>query len=128
MVTENSNTKKILIVEDNKDMHEIYRSYFNDYRNEYNVDMEDKADEALSTLQRKKYDLIILDMIMEPLAGDSFFVYVKADERTREIPILVVTVLNPETLQRLNKIGDLEFLQKPITEEQLMKKIGNMIG
>ena len=117
--------KSILIVEDDKDMQEIYQDMFGDAR-DYEVDIVDRAAEALKKLQEINYELIILDIIMEPVTGDSLFIYIRADKKTRETPVLVVSVLSPITMEKLKKINHIDFLQKPISRGQLIEKIEKM--
>lgn len=125
MVGVKNKVKQILIVEDDKDMQEIYEDMFGDARG-YKVDIVNKASEALRKLQEKKYNLIILDIIMEPVTGDSLFLYIRADKKTKDIPVLVVSVLSPVTMEKLKKINHIDFLQKPITRGQLIEKIEQM--
>lgn len=119
--------KNILIVEDDKDMQEIYRNMFKDDK-KYEISIIDDATMALRTLKDKNFDLIILDIIMEPMMGDSFFLFIKGDEKTSHIPIIVVTVLNPDTLKQLKKVDNVVLLQKPINKEQLFKEINKILG
>ena len=42
-------------------------------------------------------------------------------------PILVVSVLSPDMLMKLKKMPDVHFLQKPITNEKLFKKISDIL-
>ncbi|MEW6087140.1 MAG: response regulator [bacterium] len=125
-----NNIRNILIIEDDKDMREIYEIFFNDQKDKYNFDFESNAEEALKQLKVKKYDLIILDIIMEPMSGDAFFMHVRKeeDEKIKNIPILVVSVLSPSILRQLKKINHVDFAQKPVTKEQLMDKIKAIIG
>jgi len=114
--------KSILIIEDEKDMQDIYADMFKEQK-KYSIDVVDGALPAARKLNEKLYDLIILDIIMSPIAGDSFFVYLKSSKQTEKIPVLVVSVLGDELLEKLKKIDSAHFLQKPISTEQLFKKI-----
>ncbi len=120
-------TKNILILEDDRDMRDMYKIFFKDQEPKYSIDIEDKAKEALKRLKQKEYDLIILDIIMEPLPGDSFFVYVRDNKKTVNIPILVVSVLSHDALELLKRINHVRFLQKPITKEQLFEEIDKIL-
>ncbi|MFC2149175.1 response regulator [Candidatus Auribacterota bacterium] len=119
--------KRILIVEDSEEMLDIYRMIF---KNEagYEIELEKDAETALRKVKIKSYDLIILDIIMTPMLGDSFFVYVKDDKRTSEIPVLIVSVLDPEGMGRLKSVGRTDFLRKPVTREQLLGKVREMLS
>ncbi|MFH1238922.1 MAG: response regulator [bacterium] len=118
--------KNIMIVEDDKDMQEIYRNIFKDEK-KYEISLIDDATMALRTLKDKTFDLIILDIIMEPMMGDSFFLFIKGDEKTRHIPIIVVSVLSPDTLKQLQKVDNVMILQKPITKAQLLKEVNKIL-
>ncbi|MFH1653666.1 MAG: response regulator [Pseudomonadota bacterium] len=119
--------KKILIVEDDKDMQEVYRSFFEDEKEKYEIAVMDDATDALTVLKDGGYDLVVLDIIMEPMTGDSFFVYAKDDIKTMNIPIIIVSVLSQDIMTNLNHIGKFEYLQKPISKEQLINKIEDLI-
>ena len=79
MVETFSGLKNILIVEDDKDMREIYEIFFSDQKDKYLFDFESNAEEALKKLKVKKYDLVLLDIIMEPMSGDAFFMHVRKE-------------------------------------------------
>lgn len=119
--------KRILIIEDDKDMQKIYRGFFVTEEKKYDINMISDASDALKVLKEGEYDLIILDIIMEPLTGDNFFVYAKNDIKTMNTPILIVSVLSEDILANLKHIGKFEYLQKPISKNQLLKKIEDMI-
>jgi CheY-like chemotaxis protein len=118
--------RRILIVEDEKDMQDIYMDMFSD-RSDYKIHIEGGTMPALRRLTSENYDLIILDIIMEPIAGDSFFVYLKSDARTESIPVLVVSVLGPEIMDKLKRVDHAHFLQKPITKEKLFETIESIM-
>lgn len=113
---------RILIVDDNEDMLEIYDTMFRG-EDRYEIDLMKDAMQALRKLGENDYDLIILDIIMEPLTGESFFVYLRSDERTMHIPVIAVTVLEPEMLETIRKVDNSTILQKPIRKEDLMSSI-----
>jgi len=120
--------KKILIVEDNKDMQEVYRNYFKGKGQDYEVEMEGDAQAALEKARKERYDLIITDIIMEPMNGESFLDYVKGDSKTKDVPVLVVSVLSPEMLIQLKKYERVGFMQKPVPKERFMGMLSSMLG
>ena len=128
MDTTQTEEKNILIVEVDKDMLEMYKMFFSGLEQRYAIDIESSAGIALKKTKGKEYDLIILDIIMEPMAGDTFFTYARENINTAITPILVVSVLSPSSLTALKKINHVDFLQKPITKDQLMEKIKMMLG
>jgi len=120
--------KNILIVEDDQDMQELYRDFFAERKSDYRIDIEEKANAGLKRITEKPYDLVILDIIMEPIPGDTFYVCTRSYQKTKNIPILIVSVLSPETLANLKRINHVSFLQKPITEEQLFAKVEEILN
>jgi len=119
--------KTILIVEDNEEMQTIYASLFEVRADKYEVEILGEAVRAFKRLKEKPFDLVILDMIMEPMDGEEFFSCVRNDTEILNMPILVVSVLGPDDLEHLKKLGHVNFLQKPITADQLFEKIDQLI-
>jgi len=118
--------KRILIVEDEKDMQDVYKELFQD-QDKYEIDVEGGTMPALRKVSSKNYDLIILDIIMEPIAGDSFFVYLRSDERTAKIPVLVVSVLGSDIMEKLRRVDHAHYLQKPINKKRLFDKLEDIL-
>ena len=118
--------KKILIVEDDTEMITLYKDMFKERLDTYEIQTEHNAESALKKLDEETFDLIILDIIMEPLTGDSFYIFTRLDKKIN-IPVLVVSVLSPDTLKNLEKIDNISFLQKPINEAQLFGKIESIL-
>ena len=118
--------KKILIVEDDSDMQEIYKAMFAKEM-QYSIGIIGDAQAALKRLKEEKFDLIILDIIMEPMSGDSFFVHARNEVKVKNIPILVVSILKKDTLNFLETLGNFYYLQKPITKAILLGKIDSIL-
>lgn len=126
MIAEGTKLKNILIVEDDEEMMRIYGMMFTD-KADYSVEMEARAEVALRKVKQKHYDLVILDIIMMPMTGDTFYVYLRNSLKTMYIPVLVVTVLDSRVMDHFKILQDVDFLQKPITEEKLFDKIETML-
>jgi CheY-like chemotaxis protein len=118
--------KRLLIVEDDSGMQEIYRDIFGEAEDRYAYEIVGSAEQGLKRLGESGFDLIILDIIMQPLAGDSFFVYVRENLKLRHVPIIVVSVLDPQLLENLKTMKNVGFLQKPIARARLIEKIREM--
>jgi adenylate cyclase len=119
--------KRILIVEDDRDMQEYYEYIFRNERKRYIVDLVGDPVSAMGQLKERKYDLFIVDIIMERMPGDVFIANIKKDRRTKEIPVLVVSVLEPDMLEELVKKKRVYFLPKPITKKQLLSKMRELL-
>ncbi|HNX80599.1 MAG TPA: response regulator [Candidatus Omnitrophota bacterium] len=119
--------KRILIVEDDRDMINIYKDIFTGTSNAFSIDYEVNAPAGLTKLERNDYDLIILDIIMEPMTGDSFFLYARNKERSKNTPILIVSVLSRELLEALRKMNHVRFVKKPIKKEDFLRSVNDAL-
>lgn len=120
--------KKILIVEDDEGMREIYSDMFEAEKGKYEIKQVTNAKEALVLVQKDGFDLVILDIIMEPLPGDSFFVRLRDNPKTSEIPVVIISVLSPDTLNKLKDIDHCSIIQKPVRKEQVMRLLEKHLG
>ncbi|MBN1282883.1 MAG: response regulator [Proteobacteria bacterium] len=118
---------RILVIDDNLDMLSIYREMFKD-EPRYEADLMSDAMQGLRSLEDGRYDMIILDIIMEPLSGESFFVYLRGNESTMKIPVVIVSVLEPASLEALKRLNHTTILQKPIRKEDLFGAIDKFIS
>ena len=119
--------KHILIVEDDPNMQMIYKSMFEEKTGEYEIEIESDARKAFRKVSENKYDLILLDIIMEPMDGESFFACIRQDPEKKTTPVIVISVLDSAGLDYMKKLEKVDFLQKPVTSEQLFEKIDSML-
>jgi DNA-binding response OmpR family regulator len=118
-----------MIVEDDPGMHEIYKDIFSDKKDEYTIELLSDARVAYKRIRQSKFDMVILDIIMEPMDGNAFYALLRSKEAGPNItPVLVVSVVSPSDLDQMRKINNVDFLQKPITSEQLFAKIEAITG
>ncbi|MFH1878787.1 MAG: response regulator [Candidatus Omnitrophota bacterium] len=115
--------KRILIVEDDPNMCVFYKDMFRAREDRYEIEIVNDARIAFRKITDELFDLIILDMIMEPMDGEMFFLCVRETSRIKDIPVLIVSVLSPGTMEHLKKIDHVEFMQKPISPEDLYQKV-----
>ncbi|MFQ5952406.1 MAG: PleD family two-component system response regulator [Candidatus Omnitrophota bacterium] len=126
MASAKNEKKRILIVEDDEDMREIYREMFENKGSKYEIETVMDARLGFKKLVESKFDFVILDIIMEPMSGDTFFATMKGSEELKDVPVIIVSVLDPEDLEwQIKGAKKIDFLRKPVTEEQLFEKIEN---
>jgi len=64
---------------------------------------------------RHRPDLILLDLHLPDLDGDEVLKRLHGDDRTRDIPVIVLSAdATPAQVARLKRLGALEYLTKPI--------------
>jgi len=83
------------------------------------------AKEGFNHLLSDKIDLILLDVQMPEMNGFEFAKLVKSNKKTKDIPIIFVTAVfkSEEFIQEGFEIGAVDYLTKPIDDNQLLNKI-----
>jgi CheY-like chemotaxis protein len=116
-----------MIVEDEKVLHNLYKIMLEDtgYRIIHTYD----GYEAMEKLQEKKPDLIILDMLMNVVTGDTFFLNIKNIPEYADIPVIIITAYSEKKYTNLKKIDpNLIFIEKPhLTKERLLDEVEKKI-
>ena len=73
--------------------------------------------------------LILLDWNMPEMDGLTFLAKVKADERFRHLPVMMVTSESDRTkMVQAIRAGASNYLTKPFTQEELEMKIASCLG
>ena len=116
----------ILIVDDETIVHDVLEGHLakEDYRLAFVV----TSTEALAYLEENLPDLILLDVMMPDLDGFSLCRQLKADDRWRHIPVIMVTVLRSrEDMVRGFEAGADDFLHKPVDAVELRVRVRSML-
>ena len=118
---------KVLVVEDVDDVREMYIEYleFLGFSAEGAVNGREAVRKAIAHHQA----LIVMDLAMPVLDGWEAIRILRADPRTRKIPIVVLTgQAQPEPLARAREVGATEVLTKPCLPAQLGRVIVNTLA
>jgi len=90
----------------------------------YRVQLAVSGAKALELAQRRAPDIIVLDVMMPDLDGYEVCRRLKADPRTRDVPVLFLTALNtPEDETRGFEAGGADFVSKPFTPATLLARV-----
>ncbi len=86
------------------------------------------GEECLEQLKNRLPDLILLDIMMPGMSGFEVAGRLKAEARTKNIPVIMVTALDDRDsrLQALHE-GAEEFLNKPVDRSELWIRVRNML-
>jgi two-component system, chemotaxis family, chemotaxis protein CheY len=118
----------ILIVDDYKTMLRIIRNLLN----QIGFDKIDEAmdgKEAFTKLRDKEYQLVISDWNMEPMSGYELLKSVRADEKLKALPFILVTAESKtENVIAAKKAGVNNYIVKPFNAETLKTKLMAVLG
>jgi len=85
--------------------------------------------DAVEVLQENQPDIILLDIEMPRMDGYEVAAHVRADERLKEIPIIMITSrVGEKHRARAIEIGVDDYLGKPYQEAQLLEAIEPLVS
>ncbi|MFA5903021.1 MAG: sigma 54-interacting transcriptional regulator, partial [Desulfobacula sp.] len=86
------------------------------------------GEEALKILSANQIDLVLLDVMMPVMSGFEVLEKIRADEKTRLIPVVMVTVLK-ETEDRVKALeaGCDDFISKPFDRHELLARVKSLL-
>jgi len=131
MVISNNKLKKILLVDDEPDVIYTIKNILEE--NEFQVNTFNDPITALKSYTSNFYDLIILDIKMPKI--DGFELYNKIREKDPKVKICFLTAseMYYEKFRKARSeigkiIGEDCFIQKPIKNEDLIKKLTSIMN
>lgn len=84
--------------------------------------------EAINTMQVKQPDLLLVDMEMPRMNGLELTSHVRANEATRNIPVIMITSRSTEKhRQKAKGVGVNFYMTKPFSEDELLQNIGSAL-
>lgn len=118
----------ILIVDDYKTMLRIIRNLLKQLGFE-NVDEATDGTAALQKIRERPYGLVISDWNMEPMTGIELLREVRADEKVKGTPFIMVTAESKtENVIAAKQAGVNNYIVKPFNAETLKRKMNSVIG
>jgi len=116
----------ILVVDDQFQNVELLNAYL--VPQGYDVVKAASGKEALEKLSCDPIDLILLDVMMPNMSGLEVLEKLRADEKTRLIPVVMVTTLK-ETEDRIKALetGCDDFLSKPFDKHELLARVRSLL-
>ncbi|MBP6948645.1 MAG: response regulator [Candidatus Pacebacteria bacterium] len=114
--------KKIMIIEDNKDIQNIYKHSFE--KAGYEVIIEDNGLEGINNVVQKMPDVILLDLMMPKMDGFEFLKLMKQNS-TLNIPVIVCSnISDNEIYAKVMDFGAAAIILKvDYSGKQLVEKV-----
>ena len=115
-------TTSILIVDDTRENLQLLVGMLSNRG--YSVRPAPNGKLALATARAEPPDLVLLDIRMPDLDGYEVCRQLKADPRTREIPVIFLSALD-ETIDKVQafKVGGIDYITKPFQFEEVVVRI-----
>lgn len=112
----------ILIVDDNPANLEVLLTYLENVGFEVMVARDGKS--AIKRAQYAHPDIILLDVVMPETDGFQICLQLKADERTKDIPVIFITALaSPDNRIKGFEVGGVDYITKPIQHEEVFARV-----
>jgi len=121
-VQPNPSNYNILVVDDTHDNLRLLTSILTEY--DYHVRPVPDGRKALSAAKAKLPDLILLDIMMPDLDGYAVCEQLKADEQTRDVPVIFISALD-ETFDKVKAFscGGVDYITKPFQGEEVIARV-----
>lgn len=116
---------KILLVEDDQSLGYLLKEYLG--MKGLEVRWVNQPEKVLQLLEEQRFDLIILDVMMPGM--DGFSLGAQIHDRYPEVPFLFLTArsMKIDVLKGF-AVGAVDYLKKPIDEEELVVRIETMLS
>ncbi|MBL9003779.1 MAG: response regulator [Myxococcales bacterium] len=111
----------IVLAEDNADMRAFLSELLAPY---YNVTTVTDGKSALTAIQSQLPDVVLADVMMPHLSGIELCRELKSDQRTRTIPVILLTARSgiDETMEGFSS-GAADYLVKPFSPRELLVRV-----
>lgn len=98
------------------------------FNNNLNVFLAPDGQKAEQILAKEKIDLVLLDLILPDLSGYDIIDHMKASEKLKNIPVIVISgSVEPDSEKRVKDKGVELYLHKPVQPPDLIKHIKNIL-
>ncbi|PIU42921.1 MAG: response regulator [Parcubacteria group bacterium CG07_land_8_20_14_0_80_35_11] len=119
--------KKILLIEDEKILSEMYETRLK--REGFEVINTRDAEGGLELIKKEKPDLILLDLLLPGMQGQEALRILKEDPKTKDIPIIIFSNYDtPEVRKEAEKYGVRYILKANVTTRDLVELVKREIG
>ena len=119
--------KIILVVEDDEDFQALYKDIL---LSELEVEIIQafNGEEGLKVIDHTKPDLIILDMLMPVMDGETFFKTLRIERQIADIPVVIASV-NDQAGKSLAKLNNIRAVfKKPFAYHQFLATVKQILG
>ena len=117
---------RILLVDDEPALRALLRATFEGAH--VQVDEAGTALEAEARIEKRRPDVIVLDLRMPGMSGTELCARLKGAERTRKIPIVLLTGADAEEARTAQRAGAEALIRKPFSPLDLLAVVEGLAG
>ncbi|PIE01450.1 MAG: response regulator [Acidobacteria bacterium] len=112
----------ILIVDDEPKNIQLLGTFLEE--NKYHIEFAMNGEEALDWLEKRSFDLILLDVMMPGLDGYEVCRRVKANPKLNHIPIIFLTAkVETDDIVKGFELGASDYITKPFKPQELLARL-----
>ncbi|MCV0372594.1 MAG: response regulator [Nitrosarchaeum sp.] len=111
----------VLIIDDNEQITKMISTFLR--LNNHKCIIANDGKYGLDTLQKERFDVILLDLAMPELDGYEILEKIKSPDKLSRIIILTASNITKENQKKFKEIGITTILQKPVDIDVLLEKI-----
>lgn len=117
---------RIVVVDDSAEMRNYLRRVL---APRWQVIAAEGGDAALAEIHRAPPDLVLTDIMMPGLDGFALLAAVRADERTRELPVIMVSARGGDEARAAGiAAGASDYLVKPFSARELLTRVSSQLA
>jgi DNA-binding response OmpR family regulator len=111
---------RILVIEDDKDIREYLKEFLTE--NNFSVHVEEKGIPGLAYFRKNEPDLVLLDLGLPDIGGESVCLEIERD--SPETPVIILTAKDAldDKIKGLN-LGADDYVTKPFVSDELLARI-----
>ncbi len=124
----NKQSKRLAYIEDEIEMIDLVRMILG--RQGYTVLGANGGREGIELVRKELPDLVLLDLMMPDMDGWDVYHQIKSEERTRDIPVIVITAKAQDIDKilglRIAKVED--YISKPFNPQDLVERVEQVLA
>jgi len=120
--------KKVMVVDDEPDLCETVKLLLEGKGFETVTAL--SGAEALKKLRKEPVDLVLIDFFMPEMTGRGLADEIRKDPKLKKLKLafLTVALFGEVGREDLQKLGILDYIQKPFDNEDLVRRVKRMVG
>ena len=116
--------RSVLVVEDDREISELLKNFL--LENDFEVDVAKEGNTASEYIEREKYDIILMDMMLPYKSGDELIKELRGstDKERKNTPVIVISAKTmKDTRLEVLRMGADDYIIKPFDLDEVLVRI-----